>query len=81
LFAECGLLTGKQIVDEYGRKVSVQGMLDEILNRRGNNGQIKDPVNGGFYKKYNGVIRHPIDGVHCVGHGDGTYDLICGDFS
>lgn len=29
----------------------------------------------------NGLARHRIDHRHCVGHGDGTYDLIKGDFS
>lgn len=27
-----------------------------------------------------GLLRHRIDGVHCVGHGDGTWDLIKGTF-
>lgn len=29
----------------------------------------------------NGLYRHKIDGRHCVGHGDGTWDLISGTFS
>lgn len=29
----------------------------------------------------NGLVRAKIDGVHCVGHGDGTWDNIVGDFS
>lgn len=29
----------------------------------------------------NGLLRHRIDGQHCVGHGPGTYDYIVGDFS
>lgn len=27
------------------------------------------------------LLRHEIDGQHCVGQGDGTYDLIVGEFS
>ncbi len=28
----------------------------------------------------NNLLRHKIDGHHCVGHGQGTWDLIAGDF-
>lgn len=28
-----------------------------------------------------GLVRHRIDGWHCIGHGKGTYDYIVGDFS
>jgi hypothetical protein len=27
------------------------------------------------------VLRSTVDGFHCIGHGDGTWDLIQGDFS
>ena len=27
-----------------------------------------------------GLLRHRVDGVHCVGHGSGTWDLIVGEF-
>ena len=29
----------------------------------------------------NGLVRHRIDGIHCIGHGKGTWDLIIGEFS
>ena len=29
----------------------------------------------------NGLLRHQIDGVHCIAHGSGTWDCIVGDFS
>lgn len=28
-----------------------------------------------------GLVRHAIDGTHCVGHGEGTYDYMVGEFS
>lgn len=28
-----------------------------------------------------GLLRHRIDGWHCIGHGPGTWDLIIGEFS
>lgn len=29
----------------------------------------------------NGLVRHRIDGKYCTGHGEGTWDLMIGDFS
>jgi hypothetical protein len=29
----------------------------------------------------NGLLRSKVDDVHCIGHGEGTYDYIAGDFS
>ena len=29
----------------------------------------------------NGLLRHKIDGTHCIGHGEGTYDYTIGEFS
>lgn len=53
------------IRDEYGNIISFEKMLDEITNR----------------KKHKSIDRHRIDGIHCIGNGEGTYDFIRGDFS
>jgi len=29
----------------------------------------------------NNLLRHQLDGRHCIGHGEGPWDLIIGDFS
>lgn len=29
----------------------------------------------------NGLVRHVIDGARCIGHGEGTWDYITGEFS
>lgn len=29
----------------------------------------------------NGLVRHKVDGRHCLANGDGTWDLIAGEFS
>ena len=29
----------------------------------------------------NGLLRSRVDGIHCVGNGEGTWDLITGEFS
>lgn len=28
----------------------------------------------------NNLLRHKVDGVHCIGHGEGTWDYITGEF-
>lgn len=55
-----------RIVDEYGEHVSVEHMRSRILERA--------------WSGPGGLKRHPIDNF-CIGHGDGTYDLIQGEFS
>ena len=56
---------GVIIEDEYGKKVSNEEMLDVITNR---------VWRGQF------PMRHDIDDYRCVGHGEGTWDLITGEF-
>jgi hypothetical protein len=29
----------------------------------------------------NFLLRHRVNGRHCIGHGPGTYDYIAGEFS
>lgn len=76
---------GVVIEDEYGRIVSVHEMQSEIRAR----GISDTPSHEG--KRWlaensaengpNGLVRHRIDGKHCIGHGNGTWDLIIGEFS
>ena len=56
---------GAYIEDEYGDKVSIDKLESIITDRT-------HPVS---------LRRHTIDGRHCVGHGDGTWDLCIGEFS
>lgn len=78
-----------RIVDEYGRQYTPQEMVDCITKRH----RERSPTPG-YYPSWdefhrrnssedgpNGMIRSRIDGLRCVGHGDGTYDLIVGEFS
>ena len=53
------------IVDEYGNDVPAGQMIHKITNRS--------------WPK--GLRRSKVDGWHCVGHGEGTWDYIQGDFS
>lgn len=55
-----------RIMNEYGDAVPLAHLKEIILERR-----------------WRGEVprRHPIDGRHCIAHGDGTYDLMQGEFS
>ena len=76
-------LPGARIVDEYGQTIEPDEMLEIILNREGPH---SDHRGAKFYAENiaeagpKGLLRHRV-GRFCVGHGDGTYDLIPGEFS
>lgn len=53
------------ILDEYDERVPIEEM-EKIITQRSH------PI---------GLYRHPLDGRHCLGHGDGTWDYIAGEFS
>ena len=38
-------------------------------------------ANGSFTDERTKLLRHKVDGQHCIGNGEGTYDFIHGDFS
>ena len=77
------------IKNEYGDKISKKEMLDIITNRYFNR------VDNEFYGYRNeeefhiinhsepgpnGLVRHKVNDM-CVGHGEGTWDYIIGEFS
>lgn len=57
-----------RIVDEYGDVIPVDQMRRTITERK-------------WHGSADNLRRHPIEERYCVGHGDGTYDLIPGEFS
>jgi hypothetical protein len=72
-----------EIRDESGVLVKPDEMLD-VITRRG----IRDRAPSADWYRMNhaeagpnGLARHRIDGVHCISHGDGTWDHLLGDFS
>lgn len=73
------------IRNEYHEVLSVEDMLDIITKRRGREG--KEPWSEEMYRQNyaepgpNNLVRSKVDGRHCVGHGEGTWDLIAGNFS
>lgn len=86
MFAKKGAL----IKDEYGDKIGSVEMLQIICNRSGQ----ADKYPNHFYKSEEdflrenhavagprNLVRHRVDGTHCIAHGEGSWDLITGDFS
>ena len=81
---------GGVIKDEYDRELTSEEMFDIIIKRswerEGDNyfGYISMAE---FHRVDhskpgpNGLVRHKIDGQHCIGHGEGTWDLMIGYFS
>lgn len=71
------------ITDEYGRDISVSAMV-EIVTERGRDGlfEFKSQwlAENHAIEGPRGLARHMIDFAHCIGHGDGTWDLMIGDF-
>lgn len=80
------------ITDEYGQEISTYSMIDIIVDRQGTDFQKTRKVPMGFssWEEFhlinesefgpNGLVRFKIDGVNCIGHGDGTWDLLTGEF-
>lgn len=80
------------IKNEYDEIISVEEMLNIITNRKGINNFSKEFSNN-YYNSWshfhrtntsepgpNGLLRHVVN-EHCIGHGDGTWDLIYSSFS
>lgn len=74
-----------KIVDEYGREIGYDDMVDLVENRMNYSAGNKPDE---YWYSINqatpgphGLVRHKTDNRHCVGHGNGTWDLIAGEFS
>ena len=77
-----------EIKDEYGAVISKEDMLDCIKNRGRSErpmdimGDIPRMMARGICEwGLNNLLRSKIDGHHCIGHGEGTWDYEVGDFS
>jgi hypothetical protein len=75
--------TPGRIVDEYGDVIPTSTMLDIISERRGHGGP--PPTEAWLANNYavpgpRGLVRHQL-GPYCLGHGEGTWDLVPGEFS
>ncbi len=74
---------GGQIVDEYGQKLTPDEMY-LVITARSWTPQERLPE---WYRvNYaepgpNGLSRCSVNDFHCIGHGEGAWDLIIGEFS
>lgn len=73
-----------EIRDEYGEIVSPDRLVDIVTKRS----WPRDRTLGQewFTQNHavpgpNGLARHAVDLVHCINHGEGTWDYCVGDFS
>jgi hypothetical protein len=84
------------IVNEYDEVLTPDQMLDIIMNRdwgvEWTKERLSSPPYGYidwkdcFRKNFavmgpKGLMRYKIDRTHCIGHGEGTWDLCIGEFS
>lgn len=75
---------GKQIVNEYDEYVTEDKMLDIITNRQWNGIAVRSDAflrHNHAVMGPNNLCRNEIDGTHCVGYGEGTWDYLIGEFS
>ena len=80
------ILETATIKDEYGQIISFGEMKKRIIERRWNrDGQ--EAFSAAFLDSNhanlgpNGLLRHRIDGRHCISQGEGTWDCLIGEFS
>ena len=73
---------GLSIRDEYEQTISPEEMLGIITERARENPPTDsfDYYGNNAQRGPNNLIRHAID-RHCIGWGEGTWDLITGEFS
>ena len=77
-------LLKRRIIDEYDDVISLERMQEIIAQRSWKNTipRAKKMLEQNYaVEGPNGLLRHKIDKVHCIGHGKGTWDLIAGEFS
>lgn len=71
-----------QIQDEYGTPFSFAQFSYVVCERQGKRASFSPSWLAQNYAMEgpNNLVRRLIDGQHCVGHGDGTYDYLVGSF-
>lgn len=72
------------ILDEYDSPVDATDMLKTISERswpKKSAMTAADLSRNHAFEGPNNLLRHIVDGSHCIGNGEGTWDYIVGDFS
>ena len=84
----------KKITNEYGDSITLSEFIDTVENRKRPSSLLKKNFSRSTYYTSlgefleannaelgpNNLLRHRI-GDFCIGHGEGTYDYVVGDFS
>ncbi len=80
-----------EIYNEYEDLLTMSEMLSCITDRSWSGKRARPPTGYPSLKQFYadncaepgpmGLLRHRIERGHCIGHGEGTYDLIVGEFS
>lgn len=73
-----------QIRDEYGQNITAEEMM-KIITERSWTGKGEFRTFYWYQQNHaepglNGLVRHMVDNWHCIGHGEGTWDYIIGEF-
>lgn len=72
------------IVDEEGRHITPNYMVSIITDRSRPESNDWDATmlhRNHAEQGLNNLVRHKVDGEHCIGNGTGTYDYVVGEFS
>jgi hypothetical protein len=90
----CGYSISHTIVDEYDTEITLSGLKEIVTERQGTMDWDKEDWEKLGYQSEehfhlmndsergpNNLLRSEISRWHCVGHGEGTYDYIVGEFS
>lgn len=73
---------GCRIRDEYGDEITASDMEQHITNRSWGGRELEpaEMERNSAMSGPNGLLRHRVDGRHCIANGEGTWDLMCGEF-
>lgn len=75
-------LEGKKIFNEYGEKILLANLISEITERSHPGGiDLTEYMDKYTERGPNNLLRHRVDGKHCIRHGEGTWDYIIEEFS
>ena len=77
-------LQHRTITNEYGEVISLEELIRIVEERDGERKKPMEPdwlIRNHAEEGPNNLARHQIDGQHCIGHGEGTWDYIMGEFS
>jgi len=72
------------IKDESGQRIALPEFISIVAERKWKSKRkwkIEELRRNSAEPGPNGLVGHIVDGTHCIGHGDGTYDYIIGEFS